>query len=108
VTIALTEHDDGSHIQARVGDTIELRLPEIASAGYRWSPDDLDSRLFELNESGANYPDDSIGSSGSARFRFTVRAAGTGPLRLKYWRPWEGEAGVQRRFAVDVEAIAPT
>jgi predicted secreted protein len=28
-------------------------------------------------------------------------------LRLKYWRPWEGETGVQRRFAVEVEAAEP-
>jgi predicted secreted protein len=104
VAIALTEHDDGSRVQARVGDAIELRLPEIASGGYRWSFDDLDASLFELNQIGADYPNEGIGSSGHAQFRVTVCAAGTGTLRLKYWRPWEGDAGVQRRFVVEVEA----
>jgi inhibitor of cysteine peptidase len=107
VAITLTERDDNSRIQARVGDTLEVRLPEIASAGYRWSPDDLDPSLFEVKEVGADYPDGAIGASGQAIFRITVRTAGNGALRLKYWRPWEGEEGVQRRFAVEVEAVEP-
>ena len=56
MAIDLTEHDDGGRIQARVGDMLEVRLPEIASSGYRWSPEDLDTSLFELNESGADGP----------------------------------------------------
>jgi inhibitor of cysteine peptidase len=104
VTVALTEHDDGSRVQVRVGDTVEVRLPEIASSGYRWSAEALDPSMFELNETGADYPSEALGSSGYALFRIAVRAAGNGTLRLKYWRPWEGEAGVQRRFTVDVEA----
>ena len=56
MTITLTERDDNSRIQARVGDTLEVRLPEIASAGYRWSPDDLNANMFELKDAGAEYP----------------------------------------------------
>jgi inhibitor of cysteine peptidase len=78
-------------------------LPAATIAG----PDDVDSSLFELNDSGIDSPGEGIGASGHAYFRITVRAAGAGTLRLKYWRHWEGEASVQRRFAVDVEAIAP-
>jgi inhibitor of cysteine peptidase len=107
MTTALTEHDDGSKIKVQVGDTIELRLPEIASTGYRWSAEDLESKIFELDEAGADYPDEAIGARGDARFRITSRAPGTGTLRLKYWRPWEGEASVQKRFVVDVEVVAP-
>jgi inhibitor of cysteine peptidase len=103
MTIALTETDDGSQIRVQVGDAIELRLPEIASTGYRWSTEDLEPNIFGLNEAGADYPDEAIGARGYARFLITLRATGTGTLRLKYWRPWEGEASVQRRFVVDVE-----
>ena len=104
MTIILTERDNGGRVQAHVGDTIELHLPENAAAGYRWALDDLDARLFELSEAGADYPDDATGSSGEARFGITVRAPGNATLRLKYWRHWEGEAGVLKRFAVEVEA----
>ena len=107
MTITLTERDDNSRIQARVGDTLEVRLPEIASAGYRWSPDDLNANMFELTDAGAEYPAGAVGAGGQAIFRITVRTAGSGALRLKYWRPWEGETGVQRRFAVEVEAAEP-
>jgi len=33
----LTEVDDGRTIAAKVGDTIELVLPENATTGYRWA-----------------------------------------------------------------------
>jgi inhibitor of cysteine peptidase len=100
----LTERDDGGRVRAHVGDTIELLLPEVASTGYRWSTEELDTHLFELNDVGADYPEETIGAAGQARFRVIVRAPGNGMLRLKYWRHWEGEASVTKRFAVAIEA----
>ncbi|MGB8502957.1 protease inhibitor I42 family protein [Mycobacterium sp.] len=104
MTITLTERDDGGRVRAHVGDTIEVRLPENASTGYRWALDDLDTHLFELSEAGATYPHEAIGSGGEAWFRITVLAPGNAAVRLKYWRQWEGEGGVAKRFTVEVEA----
>jgi inhibitor of cysteine peptidase len=107
VTITVTERDDGGRIQARVGDLIELRLPENASTGYRWTLDHLDARLFELGDTGADYPDKRIGSGGEVNFRITVVAAGNATLALKCWRSWEGDGGVLKRFAVEVVSSSP-
>jgi len=107
MTITVAERDDGGRVRARVGDTIEVHLPENATAGYRWAPDDLDAGLFELSGAGADYPDKATGSGGEAIFRITVRAAGTATLRLKYWRHWEGETGVLKHFAIEVDAVSP-
>jgi inhibitor of cysteine peptidase len=104
MAIILTERDDGCRIEAHVGDAIQIQLVENASSGYRWSLGDLDSNLLQLNDSIADYPAGAIGAGGHARFDITVRVAGVCTVRLKYWRPWEGEAGVRRRFAVDVVA----
>ena len=107
MTITITERDDGGRFQARVGDLIELRLSENASTGYRWTLDHLDAHLFEVGDSGADYPDDRIGSGGTVSFHITVVAAGNGRLAFKCWRPWEGEDGVLRRFAVEVHSTSP-
>ncbi|QZA08733.1 protease inhibitor I42 family protein [Mycolicibacter heraklionensis] len=105
MAISLTERDDGRRIQVQVGDTIEIRLPENAPAGYRWGVDSLDERLFELTGSSGDYPTATTGSAGEALLRVTVRAPGEGTLRLKYWRSWEGAAGVLKRFTLDVQAL---
>lgn len=104
MTITLTERDDGGNVHTQVGDTIELHLAENATTGYRWEPDDLDSHIFELAAATADYPSRAIGSGGDVQFRIKVRAAGGAMLRLKYWRRWEGDAGVVKRFSVKVDA----
>jgi inhibitor of cysteine peptidase len=104
MTITVTQHNDGGQVRAQVGDTIEIHLAENATTGYRWEPDGLDPHLFELEEATGNYPSGAVGSGGDAQFRIKVRAAGSATLRLKYWRRWEGEVGVLKRFAVKVDA----
>lgn len=105
ITVTLTDHDDGGRVRVSVGDTIEICLPENATAGYRWSADDIDTSLFEVSEVSAEYPKEPIGSGGQACVRITARSPGNSTVRLKYWRPWEGPDGVLRRFSVDVEAV---
>ncbi|WP_046316382.1 protease inhibitor I42 family protein [Mycobacterium sp. UM_Kg1] len=105
MALRLTERDDGRRIQLRVGDTIELRLPENAPAGYRWGVDSLDERLLELTETSGDYPA-ATGSAGVACFHLRVRAPGESVLRLTYRRSWEGDTGVLSRFAVTVVAAS--
>jgi inhibitor of cysteine peptidase len=104
MTITLTDQNDGGEIHAQAGDTLEVHLAENATTGYRWEPDNLDPRVFELEQASANYPSSQIGSGGDAQFRIKVLAAGSSALRFKYWRRWEGEAGVVKRFTVKVDA----
>jgi len=104
MTITVTEHDDGGQLGAQVGDTIEIHLAENATTGYRWETDGLDPHVFELEGATGSYRSDAVGSGGDAQFRIKVLAAGSATLRLKYWRRWEGEGGVLKRFAVKVDA----
>jgi inhibitor of cysteine peptidase len=105
MVIMLTQRDDGGHVRAQVGDTIEIHLPENATTGYRWEPDSLDPHLFELAGATGNYPPGIPGSGGDAQFRIKVLATGGSTLRLKNWRRWEGEGGVIKRFEVKVDAF---
>lgn len=102
--MTLTDRDDGGQVRAGVGDILEVRLAENATTGYRWEPDNLDPQRFELAGATGDYPSATPGSGGSAQFQIKVLASGKGTIRFKYWRQWEGEAGVVKRFSVQVDA----
>lgn len=105
MTVALTERDDGGRIRVRVGDMIEIFLPENAGTGYRWSVDDLDRSLFDVAGASDEYPGQTIGAGGQTCIRITVRGRGIGTVRLAYRRPWEGADATLKRFIVEVEAV---
>ncbi len=102
MVMTLTEQNDGSEVRAKVGDTLDIRLPENATTGYRWEPDTLDTHLLQLETSAGDYPSGKPGSGGNAHFQVKVLAAGHTALSFKLWRRWEGDAGVIRRFTVKV------
>ena len=104
MTIPLTDQDDGREVRAGVGDVLDVRLSENATTGYRWELDTLDPQRFELAGATGEYTSAVPGSGGTAQFQIKVLAAGKGTIRLKYWRQWEGEAGVVKRFSVQVDA----
>lgn len=108
-TITVTTCDDGRDLAVRVGDTIEVHLPENAAGGYRWAldcadGDDRDNGPLEYGGTEWSYPSAAVGSAGEAVFTIRVRAAGDARLRLRYGRPWEGGAGVSKHFSVGVHA----
>ncbi len=102
MAIELTEQNEGGEVRAQVGDSIDIRLPENATTGYRWEPDRLDPHILQLETSEGEYPSGPPGSGGMAHFKIKVLAAGRATLSFKYWRRWEGEAGIIKRFTVKV------
>ena len=104
-TLNLTEQDNGGQISARAGEEVILRLPENLTTGFRWEVEAANPRILELasatHESSRSA---ALGASGQALFRFRVIGAGSGKLSLKYWRQWEGDASIVKRFVVTVQA----
>jgi inhibitor of cysteine peptidase len=96
----LTELDDGRTIEATVGDTIELRLPENATTGYRWAFDGLDGHVVRAGEGELIGKPAKVGSGGDVRWRLTALTAATTEVKLKLWRRWEGDRSIQKRFAI--------
>ena len=101
----LTDDDNGRTVAVHVGDVLAIRLAENASTGFRWAPDGFDAGLLKLDGTSASYPGAAVGSGGTAEFRFRVLHAGRGTLGLKYFRHWEGDASIARRFAITVDAV---
>jgi len=97
----LTERDDGRTLAAAPGTVLEVRLAENGSTGYSWAADSSDERLV-LIETRHDAPSGPPGRGGTVLFRYRVAAPGPSRLALKYWRSWEGDRSVVRRFAVTI------
>ena len=97
--LVLTEADTGSTHDVRRGETIELRLQENPSTGYRWSVD------LEPADAGAIVGSQfvaggaGVGAAGSIAFEIMPSRPGVAQLRAELWRQWEGEASVTKRYS---------
>ena len=94
----LTEADNDRTIELRVGDTIRVSLPENATTGYRWGIDRLDEEIVEAVGSEPHYPGGAVGAGGEVTFTFKGKKPGAGDITLKYWRHFEGDSSVTKRF----------
>jgi inhibitor of cysteine peptidase len=101
---SLTEADDGRSVDLYVGETVDVTLPENATTGYRWAIDRLDPGIVEANESKPRYPSGQVGNAGQVTFAFKATKAGSGEVLLKYWRHFEGDASVTKRFGIRLNA----
>lgn len=101
---SLTEADNERTIDLRVGESVRLTLPENATTGYRWAIDRLDRDVVEEAGSEAHPAGGAIGSAGNVTFDFTAKKAGSSEVALKYWRHFEGEGSIVKRFSVRINA----
>ena len=97
---------DASTLRLHVGDTHIVTLPENATTGFRWAPDQFDSDLIEVEPGGAAYPEGRVGAGGKASFTVRARRPGKTQLVMKNWRHWEGDDSTIDRYRLKIE-IAP-
>ncbi len=103
-TIEVTEAENGTSIDADVGDAIVVRLSDNPTTGYRWELEPVTGESLVLDDSGYEPSGGAVGGGGVATWMLRARAAGTTTVALKRWRPWEGDASVLDRFTVTVDA----
>jgi inhibitor of cysteine peptidase len=98
--VELGPGDSGSRRTLAVGDSVEVRLPETPTTGFRWRPvaDLQQLRLTDDHFDGAVAP---RGAGGQRVLVFEALTAGTAQLRLAKAREWEGVA--REEFVVDLE-----
>ncbi|MCP4366226.1 MAG: protease inhibitor I42 family protein [Planctomycetes bacterium] len=102
--LKIGEADDGKSFQIGRGGTVTLRLPGNPTTGYTWAVDEIDKKVLELVDSSySRSSPERIGSGGWRTLTFKAIAAGTTPVRLKYWRVWEGDASVVKRFDITIQ-----
>jgi inhibitor of cysteine peptidase len=101
-TLTINKADKGKTLEASVDTTVELRLPENPTTGYRWKADDLDGSVLVQKEARFEVGSPAIGEGGTRIFRYQAVAPGSASLRLKLFREWEGDSSILERFEVVV------
>ena len=101
---SLTEADNERTVDLRVGESVRLTLPENATTGYRWTVDHFDREVVDPAGSEPHYAGGAVGSAGNVTFDFTAKKAGRGEVALKYWRHFEGDGSIVKRFSVRINA----
>ena len=103
----ISENDNGSLVEIRQGEPLQISLAENATTGYRWEINRYDEDRFEALSSDSSYPSSSVvGSGGRAIFTFQGKRAGYAEIVLKHRRPWEKDQPPLAEFRLRVQVPA--
>jgi predicted secreted protein len=93
----------GQLFWAKKDRPFRIELTANPTTGYNWYIAGLDEKMFQVSRSGYN-PERTglIGSGGTSYWEITPLAAGTGTIKLLYYRVWEGAEKAVDRFQVRV------
>jgi inhibitor of cysteine peptidase len=96
-----TQH--GSDVRIRVGESLELQLPENPTTGYRWHLLGNENDVLQMRETTFQRSGDNLGAGGLRTWRLQAARVGTVVLDLAYRRPWEDRPVDTFRITVHVE-----
>jgi inhibitor of cysteine peptidase len=107
-----SDHDDQAmerdRYEARVGESVFVRLPENASTGYVWSMVSLGDGL-ELVEDrvhpalpASSEAGPAPGAANERVFHLRPTAPGSWPVELRLARSWESTSQQERRLTISV------
>jgi inhibitor of cysteine peptidase len=94
---------NGKTVVLQLGQSLELRLDENPTTGYRWSLENINPEVIGLEQDHYNSPETSaIGAGGQHLWEFRGLARGQGIVRLKHWQSWSGEASITETFEITI------
>lgn len=99
----LTQGDAGARREVRVGEPIEVTLPEAPTTGYRWEAD-VDPRVVRQLDDRFAPPGEARGGAGERAMTFEALHPGPARIRLVLRRSWEQEPAEE--YAVDLDVRA--
>ena len=107
--VTLTEADNGETVQANVGETLTLTLPETAGTGYTWQPVAAPDEAILKVDSDEVVPaeGDAVGAPGEHVWHFTAVAVGSAVIDLASVPPGEEVSKRYSAYTVTVEVVEP-
>lgn len=101
--VELGEADNGTTVEVKTGQVIEISLPGNITTGYNWVADaEPLSILTQEGEPEFEADSDLIGAGGMITLKFKAKSAGQETLRLEYRQPWDKEMTPEGEFEVIV------
>lgn len=100
--VVLTEGENGTSVEAGVGDLVEVRLPSNPSTGFGWQVT-LPAGLVQVADPQFVTESSLIGAAGVEVFTFEVAAEGEQALHMEYRRSFE-EGPAEEVFDVVIDA----
>jgi predicted secreted protein len=100
----LDESANGSEVILRKGETIELRLPENRTAGFRWHLQRQGEPICAIEAEDYKPVGTGVGAGGTHSWRIKALAVGTARIELSYARAWEVGKPPAQTFAITIRA----
>jgi inhibitor of cysteine peptidase len=102
-TRVLNEMENGTTIELRPGEQMELVLVGNPTTGFTWEIETLDEAVLQQSGDPLYVSDRDVpGSPGKFTFRFEAAGAGQTTLRLIYHRPFEEDTPPLETFELTV------
>jgi predicted secreted protein len=88
----VTKKQSGSEIKVKPGDTIQIELQALGSAGYSWYIDQIDAEYVELISENAKHMSEGtkVGAPAVIVRQFKAKKHGSTKIKMDYYRKWEG------------------
>ena len=80
-TVIITPAIKGNSAVLNVGDTLEIRIPTIPTAGFEWQAQDLNTNIL-VQQGSAVYTEDSSPNSAGGTVTLVFKAVGSGKENL--------------------------
>lgn len=101
--VTLTDAQNNATVQAHVGDTITLALPENPTTGYQWSVQQNNTTVLAVTNDEYASESQRPGSGGTHTFVFEAIASGASTLDLVNARSWEPASAANQRYSVTIQ-----
>jgi predicted secreted protein len=100
--VQYTEQTNGREVEVKAGEELEIVLPEVRTAGYRWNIVQNGAPQLQLVQDDSQPNAARVGGARQHRWRFGAVAAGASEIKIEYARSWEESAQPARTFILKV------
>ena len=104
--IEVGEHQNGQQIELRQGQTLRVTLPEVRTAGFRWTLRDSNQHILAPQADDTDAGSATVGGAAEHHWDFIAETTGVTVLVFEYDRPWVRAAAAARTFSVSVRVAA--
>ena len=98
----VTEADNGKDVDMSSGQTLQVKLPSIAGAGYAWTVNGDPTPLKLTKQSTQRKKSAKPGAAQVSVFQFSASSPGIATLTMVYRRSWEYNVPPAKKFEVKV------